>query len=311
MKRVLKLGTRGSAMATTQARLVRQHIQEAFPGSDVDIIELVTTGDKKQGTSNEKVRDKHDWISGIEESIFSGEIDFAVHCAKDVPVDVLPGTMVLPVLKRDDPRDIFISRQGLFSSSHLSFHDAPKNALIGSGSLRRVAMLKSLRPDCSFTAVRGNVPTRIEKLKAAEDILGIVVAASGIDRLGLTNFISTYFSVEDVIPAMNQGTLCVQFRADRPDLYERFLQITDQDTQIAWDAEREFIRAIGADCHSAVGAYCEKNSNSSTGFRMLVRVFDSASGEHFDSVKEVNPKDPTIAAKELGEAVLKSGVKIS
>jgi len=316
MIRKIRIGTRGSDMALAQARAIQEKLQTLFAGLEVEIVIVVTTGDKKQGTIRAENHDKRDWIAGLEELVLSSEIDCALHCAKDVPVDIHDGTVLLPVLKRDAPEDVFISRAGIRKGSHATFDSLPIGSTVAAGSLRRSAIIKRLRPDLQVTAIRGNVPTRLEKLRDNPEVAGMVLAKSGISRLNLENIISSTFTTEEMLPAVNQGMLSLQIRRDAEDLLQVLQRLVDEDTRLVFESEREFIRTIGAGCHSAVAVFGSVEQDESTSRDCLVlraQVFDPNGTETLSETLSVpvsaRKEFPSELGRKLGEIMIDKGAK--
>jgi hydroxymethylbilane synthase len=290
----LQLGTRGSLLALTQSELIAAAVREL--GAAVELKQIKTSGDKKQGTTAASKGDKKDWILELEQEVLAGTIDFAVHSGKDVPSDFEPGTEIISVLKREDPRDVFIGRQ-LGGGKALCWNDLPHGAVVGTASLRRQASIRRIRGDLKLVEHRGNVPTRLTKLAETAELSGIVLARAGIERLGITDCVYEPFAELDVMPAVNQGILCIQFREDRSDLRQLFQKLQDHDTQVAFTAERACVAVLGADCKSSVSVYARTEAGN---VLLSVRIMlpdGSATVEKLDSVS------PAAEAAQLGSAV--------
>ncbi len=265
---ILRLGTRRSALALAQTNTVIRRVQEASPGLNCEIVEVVTSGDKKQKDVH-AARDKKEWIVELEHELLSGSIDAAVHSAKDVPIDIEPGTSLCSVLQRESPFDAYVlapdikkGEQG--AQTPLSF--LPKGACVGTASARRKAQLNSLRPDLRVLPVRGNVPTRLQKLKDSEELDALVLANAGLNRLGLESERSGVFSPDELLPAVNQGILAVQFRTSDTKVQNYFSSLVDAGTELAFLAERRLIERLGADCRSCVGVFAEIDSSEQVQF---------------------------------------------
>jgi len=227
----LRLGTRGSALALAQARWVAERL-----GEPVEIVEITTAGDRRAG-----VGDKSRWTGAIEQALTAGDIDLAVHSAKDVPGELAPGTAIVAVPPREDPRDVLVGAESLTA--------LPERARVGTSALRRRAQLLAVRPDLDVVELRGNVDTRLRKLAAGE-VDALVLAAAGLRRLGRDDV--TYAALEgDVfVPAPGQGCLAVQSHAGR-----RFGAVCDTDALAALEAERAVVARLGASCHTPVGIH--------------------------------------------------------
>lgn len=305
------LGTRGSKLALAQAAYVQQAIQSAFPTYEIVIQEILTQGDKKQGTTLAGRGDKKDWILEIEEAVASGAVDLAIHSAKDVPVDIHSDTQLLPFGERERPLDAFVGRRDLGSVSSLEelkcyAKQRSGEIRIGTSSLRRRAQLLRLFPGAQVVEHRGNVPTRLDKLERDENLFGILLAEAGLRRLGLEQAITYQFSPEEFMPAFNQGILAVQFRCDRQDMNELLHAFIHPETKTAWEAERECIRVLQADCNSAVCVYGEVSQGEIT---VSGRVLSSDGSQLVNEQVCGETTDAVQLGKELGEKLLRAGAE--
>jgi hydroxymethylbilane synthase len=222
----LRVGTRGSALALAQARWVADRLEGA------EIVEITTSGDHARG-----VGDKSRWVDTIESALVAGEIDLAVHSAKDVPGELAPGCALVAAPPRAAAHDVLIGSW-------------PDGARVGTSSLRRRAQLLSVRPDLEVVELRGNVDTRLRKLDAGE-VDAIVLAAAGLERLGLEREAQPL----DFIPAPGQGTLALEARAADERVVAAVAGVHDPDTFAALTAERAAVRVLEASCHTPVGVH--------------------------------------------------------
>ena len=227
----LRLGTRGSALALAQARWVAERL-----GAPVEIVEITTAGDRKAG-----VGDKSRWTGALEQALLAGEIDLAVHSAKDVPGALAAGTAIVAVPPREDPRDMLVGAPSLSA--------LPAGARVGTSALRRRAQLLAVRPDLEVVELRGNVDTRLRKLAAGE-VDALVLAAAGLRRLGRDDVPSTPLEGDVFVPAPGQGCLAVQAHAGR-----RFGAVCDPDAFAALATERAVVARLDASCHTPVGVH--------------------------------------------------------
>lgn len=252
----LRCGTRGSQLALAQTKLVIDALHQVHPALQIEQIEIKTLGDRKQGTPQASRSDKKDWVYELELALLNNQIDFAVHSGKDIPYAIEPGTALLPVLKRAKPFDAFVGRK-MADGKRLRFDDVPKGGKVGTASLRRKGCLLKMRPDLNVVEHRGNVPTRLQKLDESHDLMGIVLACAGIDRLGKNDLHYEILDNERMLPALNQGTLVVQFRVD--DRVARTLldSLVDKETYVTWLAERTVAEILKGDCHSAIAIFGE------------------------------------------------------
>ena len=249
----IRLGTRGSRLALVQSELVAQRLRRA--GYQVQPVPIVTEGDVRpiDMSPGEGV-----FVAAIARALLAGEIDIAVHSAKDVPLEEDPGLAIAAYPERADPRDVLITRHG--GASLLSL--AP-GSVIGTDSPRRAGFVLALRPDLNVIPLHGNVETRLHRLdQGAVD--AIILAAAGIDRLGRQARIDERLEPDAVAPAPGQGALAVQVRRSDARITELISTIDDRDTRTSVEAEREVLRATGGTCRAPVGALASVNGNELT-----------------------------------------------
>jgi hydroxymethylbilane synthase len=254
----LTIGSRGSKLALWQANWVRDRLAAA--GHEIEIRVIKTTGDKLQAFApNEAVPasmaqtvaeagTKGIFIKEIEDALLAGEIDIAVHSLKDLPTEQPDGLAVGAVPKREDARDVFISAYGE------ALENLPAGARIASSSLRRQAQLRALRPDLVYVAMRGNLDTRLRKLERG-DCEALVLAAAGVHRLSLRERITSYFRFDQLCPAVGQGALGIEIRADDPRAGEAITTLDDVPTHQAVRAERAVLRQLGGGCQVPIAAH--------------------------------------------------------
>ena len=245
----IRIGTRGSALALAQTDLFIGRLQEAYPQITCEKVIIKTAGDKILDKSLQAFGGKAVFVSEFEEAILNGEIDYAVHSAKDMPMELAGGLAVVCVLPREDVRDVLLTRRGTQIEKR-------KEAVIGTGSLRRQSQIAALYPNVRCESLRGNVTTRIQKLKDG-GYDGIILAAAGLLRLGLDRdeeLSYQYLDVEQMLPAGGQGIIAIEGRADG----QEFLQaVTDERAALALTVERDILKRLDAGCHEAVGVYAE------------------------------------------------------
>jgi hydroxymethylbilane synthase len=271
----LRIGTRGSALALWQARHVESLIR-ALPGSPaVELVHIKTEGDVRNDVPLWAVRGRSFFTKEIDRALLAKEVDIAVHSLKDVATTLEPGTELAAVLPREDPRDALLSRTG----AHLS--DLPQGARIGTSSLRRRAFLARARPDAQLLELRGNVPTRIERLKQG-DYDAIVLAAAGLSRLNLQRHISELLSPQDFPPAVSQGAIGVCARSDDPESLRWLKPLDDRNTRLATTAERALLKRIEGGCQVPLGALAEV-SGDTLSLRAAVCSLDGKRGLTGDS----------------------------
>lgn len=277
--RILKVGTRRSALALKQTELVVAELQKQNPSLQIEVVELNTTGDIRRDKLNLQVQDKKQWIIELEKAIVGGEIDFAVHSGKDVPLNLEPGTCIQSVLKREDARDVIIYRADEGSSADIYPFLKP-GALVGTSSKRRKAQILRLRPDLSVTPCRGNITTRIEKVLELKQYDAIIIGQAGLNRLSLGGGFQRIASELEIVPAVCQGTLVVQSREGDEEVLRILKQIQDPNSEQCFLAERNVIESLGADCHSSLGVFAEiRNDN----MHIICRVCCSSGYESVES----------------------------
>lgn len=247
LSRTLRIGSRGSDLAKWQAEHVASLIRGALPAARIEIVIVVTTGDRILDAPLAKIGGKGLFTKEIEEALIRGAVDLAVHSLKDLPTTLNPGLALGAVLSRTDPRDALVSRDGR------RFAELTKGARIGTSSLRRRAQLLHARGDLAIEDLRGNVPTRVRKAVSGE-YDAIVLARAGLDRLGLLDPATEILSTETILPAPGQGALGIEIREDDASLAEILAALEDRGTRAETDAERSFLQALGGGCQVPVGA---------------------------------------------------------
>ncbi len=254
----LRIGSRGSQLALWQANHVAALLRAKKHTVEIEVIK--TTGDKITSVALAKVGTKGMFTKEIEEALHDHRVDLAVHSLKDVPTDLAQEFELAAIMKREDPRDAFISVK--FSS----LEELPHGAKVGTSSLRRQCQLKSVRPDLEVFPLRGNVDTRLRKLESGE-YDAIILAAAGVLRLGLETHVRSRISADVMCPAVGQGALAIEIR--RGDQHTKALLafLNDADTHAAIDCERALLGSLGGGCQVPIGAYAEKR-----GARLFLRA---------------------------------------
>lgn len=258
------IGSRGSALAVWQAEHVQARLTEL--GHTVEIRRITTTGDRLLDKRLESVGGKGAFLKEIEEALLAREVDLAVHSLKDVPTALPGGLRLCGFLKRADPRD------GLLSAGGVRLDDLPKGARIGTTSLRRRAQLLALRPDFRIEDLRGNVDTRIRRLKAG-DFDAILLAMAGLRRLGWEAEVTEVLEPERLLPAPGQGAIALECRAEDTAVASAVMPIHHEETERRITAERAFLAALGGGCNVPLGAYAEGDNRVLT-LRALVASVD-------------------------------------
>lgn len=246
----LKIGSRGSKLAVTQAEWVGGLIHRANPTIDVEFVRIVTTGDRETTAPLQSMGGKGVFVKEIEEALQFKSIDLAVHSLKDVPQMLPPGLRLGPSPEREDVRDVLVSRFGEL------LREMPKGSTIGTGAPRRIAQIRRLywKRGYRIEPIRGNVDTRLQKVRDGK-YDAVVLAAAGLKRLGLEGEITEYLEPEDMMPAPCQGCLGLELREDRADLLSVLESIKHPPSDITARAERAFLQALGGDCNVPVAAF--------------------------------------------------------
>jgi hydroxymethylbilane synthase len=244
------VGTRGSALARAQTAKVCALLESSWPGLGCEIRPIVTTGDRTQASGEplSAIGGKGLFTAELEQALRDGEIDLAVHSLKDLPTEDADGVLVGAICLREDVRDCLVSREGV------TLADLPQGAVVGTSSLRRSAQLRALRPDLDVSSIRGNVDTRIRKVREGE-YDATVLAAAGIVRLGLEDEVAEWLSPNVMLPAPGQGALAAQARDGDDATLELLAAIDDAAARAATTAERAFLSALGAGCTAPVAAH--------------------------------------------------------
>ena len=257
--RILRVGSRDSALAVIQSRLVMDALQAAHPDIRLELVTMKTTGDKILDRTLDQVGGKGLFVKELDAALRAGRVDLTVHSCKDLPMDLPEDLPVAAFLRREDPRDALVLPEGA------SEWDVRLPA--GSASPRRRVQLREMFPEVEVRPVRGNVQTRLRKLEEGA-YGGLVLAAAGLIRLGLEHRVSRYFAPEELLPAAGQGILAVQCRADMDRAV--FDCLRDREAEICALAERAFVQALDGGCSSPIAAYARMEGDNVTVTGMYV-----------------------------------------
>ncbi len=289
MRKII-VGSRKSKLALTQTNWFINQLKNAGAPFEFEVKEIVTKGDRILDVQLSKVGGKGLFVKEIEQALYDKEIDFAVHSMKDMPAVLPEGFVIGCIPPREDARDAFISK------NHVKFADLPKGAIVGTSSLRRSAQLLQARPDLEIKWIRGNVDTRLAKLET-EEFDAIILAAAGLKRLGWSDDVVTeYLDIDLCLPAVAQGTLGIECRADDEELLAELSKLTDQTTWNEAHAERAFLGAMDGGCQVPIAGFAKSNGKEIT-LTGLVAAPD-ASVVYKETVTGTNPE-------ELGKEVAK------
>ncbi len=295
----IRLGTRGSPLALYQANMVRAALMEADAGLDVEIIPITTSGDWTPA-QGEKPLDaaqggKALFAKEIQAALLAGEIDAAVHSMKDMETAGPDGLVIPWMMKRETPLDALIVSPDL-PEVH-SLHDLPPGCVVGTSSVRRGAFLKAVRPDLQITGLRGNVHTRLEKLKAGQ-VQATILAAAGLKRLGIENEIRTLIPADEMLPSAGQGAVGIEIREIDQNKLSVFSQISDLPTVQAVTIERAVLAALDGSCRTPIGAYAKDLKD---GYELEMAVV-SPDGAHQFKARHIIGNSPVLELAKIGHS---------
>ena len=292
----IRIGTRGSRLALAQTQLVVDALRATAPGREVTTVEVRSEGDQQPDVPLQELGIGV-FTGALERALLDGRIDMAVHSLKDLPTQPSPGLIVLSVLERADPRDVLINRWG-----H-GLLDLPAGTRIGTSSPRREAQLRHGRSDLDYLPIRGNVETRIAKADG-NDYDAVVLAAAGVERLGLRDRIAEYISSRVLTPAPGQGALALEMRAGDEDLASLAIAVRHDATAAAVTSERWVLRAAGAGCLLPIGALAEVDGEVLT----LFATVTAPDGSQSYRVEVAGPAaDPDVAGRAAYAALVEQG----
>ena len=256
----LRVATRKSGLAMAQTTMVAEAIVQANPDLSYELVSMTTEGDRRLDKSLASFGGKGVFIKELEVALLEGRADIAVHSLKDMPAEVLPEFKLAAVLHREDPRDAFVARGGV---DGCRFMELPAGARIGTGSIRRVVQLTSLRPDLEYVPVRGNIQTRLSTLAELD---GVVLAAAGLKRMGLADQVTEFFSTAHMLPASGQGILAIETLSplrrcegdrSKQSIDTLLAHVNDTETFAVAAAEMAYLKALNAGCQFPVASFAE------------------------------------------------------
>jgi hydroxymethylbilane synthase len=289
---ILRIGSRGSPLALVQAREVLSRLSAAcgVPAEQIEIKVIRTSGDAIQDRPQAEAGGKGLFTKEIEEALLAGAIDLAVHSSKDMPTVLPPGLVLSAFLPREDARDAFISRVAK------TLRDLPQRAVVGTASLRRQALVKRLRPDLTIVPLRGNVETRLRKLEAGE-MHATILAVAGLKRLGLLSAATAILEIDEFLPAVGQGAIGIETRADDGATRALVDKVNDADTATALAAERAFLAELDGSCRTPIGGHA-RVANDAVRFRGIIVRPDGS--EAFEVSREGRRADATALGADAG-----------
>lgn len=289
----LRIGTRGSPLALAQATMVRARLAAAhgWAPERIEIRTIKTTGDVIRDRPLSELGGKGLFTKEIEEALATGDVDLAVHSAKDMPTVLPDGLFIAAVLPREDPRDVFISRKAS------SLQALPAGAVVGTASLRRQALVKRLRPDLQVVSFRGNVETRLRKLDAGE-VDATLLALAGLKRLGLADVATATLDADEFIPAVGQGIIAIEAREADAATRTLLAAVNDGDSMTALLAERAFLTVLEGSCRTPIAGHA-MIANGRVSFRGLVARPDGSAC--LDVTREGAARDAAAIGTDAGD----------
>ncbi len=297
VQETLRIATRKSQLALWQAHYIRQKLEQLYSGIIIEIVPLITEGDRLLSARLADFGGKGLFVKELEQALLSNQADIAVHSMKDLPVS-FPDRLVLgAICQREDPRDVFIANH------HSSLKLLPKGARVGTSSLRRQCQLRRCRDDIELINLRGNVDTRLRKLDE-EEFDAIILAAAGIKRLGFADRISEFLPEESFIPAVGQGALGIECRDQDDRVAKLIWPLNHLETALCVTAERRMNECLGGGCHAPIAAHATFENDNLVLRGMVANPFTY---EYLED--EISGSDPQEVGLELAERLLAKGAK--
>ncbi|MGN0286979.1 MAG: hydroxymethylbilane synthase [Atopobiaceae bacterium] len=294
------LGSRGSRLSLWQTEHVLQLLQQAAPQYDYQVQVVRTRGDKVRNVALHQMGGTGIFTKELEVQLLDGHIDLCVHSTKDMPTQLPDGLVLSGMPRRADPRDVLVS-----PVAGLTIQTLPKGARVATGSLRRVAQMKRLRSDVEVCGIRGNVDTRVRRVMDGE-FDAAVLAAAGMERLGMQDRIASYIPVDQMLPAAGQGAIAVETRADDERINALVASITDEPTMRCVGAERRVLAAMGGSCQVPFGVYARDVADGAATAMRIDAFVSSLDGQHFlrasaqgSAVDSASAADPAALADQV------------
>ncbi|RYG74837.1 hydroxymethylbilane synthase [Lentibacillus lipolyticus] len=296
--RKIVVGSRRSNLALTQTDWVIDHLKKAGVTNEFDVKKIVTKGDQILDVTLSKVGGKALFVKEIEKAMYDKEVDFAVHSMKDMPSEMPDGLAITTIPVREDHRDAYIAK------NNIPLKDLPAGAIVGTSSLRRKAQILAARPDVEIKWIRGNIESRIRKLNE-EDYDAIILAVSGLKRVGLSEELITEYLEPDVcVPAVGQGALAIECREDDDDLHALLHQINDADTEKTVTAERTFLYLLEGSCSVPIGGYARLE-----GSEIVLTAFVGTPDGKTILKETVRGTEPKAVGSDAAEKLISRGAK--
>jgi hydroxymethylbilane synthase len=295
--KILRIGTRASQLALWQANWIKEQLIKRHPDLDIEIVKIKTTGDKILDVPLAKVGGKGLFVKEIESALLEDSIDLAVHSMKDVPTELPEGLGIVAVSDREDPRDALLSREGILLA------DLPKGAKIGTSSLRRQAQILNRRPDFNLEPLRGNVNTRLRKLREGQ-YDAIVLAHAGVKRLGWDDEVTEVLEPEIMLPAIGQGALGIEARVDDRPTLDRIAFLDHSETSVCVSAERSYLHRLEGGCQVPIAAFATVQN----GVVSMAGLVSDVDGQRLILRKTSGPAEEAVSlGRSLAEQILDAG----
>ncbi|MCP3852351.1 MAG: hydroxymethylbilane synthase [Gammaproteobacteria bacterium] len=298
-KKIIKIATRKSPLALWQAYYVRDALLAKHDNLQVELVKMVSKGDKILDVPLAKVGGKGLFVKELEAGLLAGDADIAVHSMKDVPVEFPEGLHLAVICEREDPRDAFVS------NTYSKLDDLPQGAVVGTSSLRRQSQLLKNRPDLEIKFLRGNVNTRLQKLDDGE-YDAIILASAGLIRLEMKERITSYLSTEQSLPAMGQGAVGIECRVGDEETHALIETLSHEDTTIRLTAERALNKRLEGGCQVPIGGFAELDGDT---LSMRAFVGSPDGNEHVEGSVEGPASDAEKMGIELADDLLSRGAK--
>ena len=296
MKNIMKLATRNSPLALKQADMVKQLMSKNF---DIKIMPMTSSGDTVSQKAFKQHGGKGLFLKELEESLLSKKCDIAVHSLKDVPAALNKKFKIVSISKREDSAD------ALVSENYNCIEELPKNAVIGTSSPRRISMLKKYSSDFKIVEIRGNIQTRLKKMKD-ENIDGLILAAAGLLRMGLKDKIKQYLPLDDFVPSAGQGILCIEYLKSNNEIEKILSKHTIEKVQTCADIERNFIKALDGDCMSPIGVHARFKKDK---IEVYAYVSDIDGRNNIKTKYEDTSEEDINAGKKLADIFIQQGAR--
>jgi hydroxymethylbilane synthase len=295
--RKLVIASRESALALWQARHIQARLQALYPDTEVEILGMTTTGDQILDFPLARIGGKGLFVKELEQALADGRADLAVHSMKDVPMHLPDGFALAATGEREDPRDAFVSVH------YERIEDLPEGSVVGTSSLRRQSQLQARFPHLRIESLRGNLQTRLRKLDEGQ-YAAIILAAAGLKRLGLESRITQLIDPEQSIPAVGQGALGIEIRADRDDVRQLLQPLNHDETSACVEAERAMSRALAGSCTVPLGAYARIRGNQ---LHIIGFVASVDGGEMVRAETAGLPRTAEALGKQLAQMLINQG----